>query len=192
VIFASGGGSNFSSIFYNTLNNQIENSKIKLLVSNNPDCNAVRFAKNNNIKTFIVNNKRYPNNAERVTILKNKLIDQKPSLIALAGYMKLIPGEIVDIFENKIINIHPGKLPNFGGKGFYGINIHRAVVDSGIKSTAVTVHYVNKEYDKGMIIHEEVIDVMNSDTAESLSDRVLKCEHRVYSRVINKILNGKK
>jgi folate-dependent phosphoribosylglycinamide formyltransferase PurN len=104
--------------------------------------------------------------------------------------MKLIPKKIINRFKNKIINIHPGKLPEFGGKGYYGMNVHRAVIDSGTKSTAVTVHYVNEEYDRGMIIHEEIIDVKEDDTPETLSERVLKYEHKIYSDVINKIING--
>jgi len=193
VVFSSGGGSNFRAIFSSTLNNTIEDSKIDLLVSNNPDCNAIKFAKDRGIDTFIINSKRYPSKKKYNTALKNKLIDYNPSLIVLARYMKLIPKEIVNIFKSKIINIHPAKLPEFGGKGFYGMNIHKAVIDSGANSTAVTIHYVNEEYDKGMIISEKIINVMNNDTPELLSKRVLKHEHELYSKTINQLLkeNGR-
>ena len=191
VIFASGGGSNFKSIFINTLNNNIQNSQVTLLISNNPKSNAVKYADSQNIDTFIINKNRYPDRVNYMKALINKLNKYNPTLIILAGYMKLIPKEVVRAFKNKIINIHPGKLPEFGGKGFYGMNVHRAVIDSGAKSTVVTIHYVNEEYDKGMMIHEEIIDVMDDDTPESLSERVLKYEHSVYSNVIDKIINEK-
>ena len=192
VVFASGGGSNFRNIFKNTQNNKIKDCKVSLLVSNNSNSNAILYAKEQKIDTFIINQQRYTDEQEYIEVLINKISQYHPSLLILAGYMKLIPKKIINRFKNKIINIHPGKLPEFGGKGYYGMNVHRAVIDSGAKSTAVTVHHVNEEYDRGMIIHEEIIDVMEDDTSETLSERVLKYEHKIYSDVINKIINGKK
>ena len=191
VVFASGGGSNFRNIFKNTQNNKIKDCKVSLLVSNNSNSNAILYAKEQKIDTFIINQQRYPNKQEYIEALTNKISEYHPSLVVLAGYMKLIPKKIIDRFKNKIINIHPGKLPEFGGRGYYGMNVHRAVIDSGAKSTAVTVHHVNEEYDRGMIIYEEIIDVMEDDTPETLSERVLNYEHKIYSDVINKIINDK-
>jgi len=190
VVFASGGGSNFRNIFKNTKNNIIKDCKVSLLVSNNINSNAILYAREQKIDTFIINYQRYPDEQEYIEALIKKISQYHPSLVVLAGFMKLIPKKIINRFKNKIINIHPGKLPEFGGKGYYGMNVHRAVIDSGTKSTAVTVHYVNEEYDRGMIIHEEIIDVMEDDTPETLSERVLKYEHKIYSDVINKIING--
>ena len=190
VVFASGGGSNFKCIYNNTLNGKILNTKITLLISNNPSSGAILFAKDNNIDTLILNNKSYPNRIDYNNILKKILMKLNPDLIVLAGYMKLIPKEITSIYKNKIINIHPAKIPEFGGKGFYGMNVHKAVIASGVKNTAVTIHYVNEEYDKGTIIYTEVLPIFKEDTATSLSQRVLLVEHKVYSRVINNLLNG--
>mgnify|MGYP006089082533 FL=1 len=189
VVFASGGGSNFKSIYNNIQKNKIKDTRISLLISNNPKSKAVSFAKKNSINTFIANHSRYPDAEKYTSKLKNTIIKHNPVLIILAGYMKLIPKEIVEAFSNMIINIHPGKLPDFGGKGCYGMNVHRAVIDSKSKTTAVTIHYVNEEYDQGMIIHEELIDVLEYDTPESLAERVLKYEHKIYSQVINNIIN---
>jgi len=191
VVFASGGGSNFRSILKNTKNNKIKNCQVSLLISNNSNSKAILYAKENRVDTFIINHQRYPDKKDYVEVLNNKINGCHPELIILAGYMKLIPKEIVDNFKNKIINIHPGKLPEFGGKGCYGMNVHKAVIDSKVKSTAVTIHYVNEEYDKGMIIYEEIIDVLEDDTPNSLSDRVLEYEHKIYSKVINNIINNK-
>ena len=191
VVFASGGGSNFKSIYNNINKNDIEDARISLLISNNPESKAVKFAEENSIDTFVTNYSRYPNREEYVSKLINKVTEHKPKLIILAGYMKLIPKELVETFSKMIINIHPAKLPDFGGKGFYGMNVHQAVIDSKSKTTAVTVHYVNEEYDKGMVIHEELIDVHENDTPDSLAERVLKHEHNIYSKVINDIINNK-
>ena len=189
VIFASGGGTNFISIYKNVLNSKIKNSKISLLVSNNPNSGAIEFARKNDIKTFIANGKTFPNDEEYKKTLIEKLTNVCPDLIVLAGYMKLLPEEITSLFENRIINIHPGKLPEFGGKGMYGLNVHKAVIKSREKYTAVSIHYVNERYDEGKIIHEEKIRVFRDDTPESLSDRVLNYEHKIYSVVINNLLN---
>ena len=190
VVFASGGGSNFKSIYNNIEKNEIEDTRISLLISNNPKSKVVSFAEENSIDTFIANHSRYPDRDEYVSKLINKITEYRPELIILAGYMKLIPEEIVEAFSDMIINIHPGKLPEFGGKGYYGMNVHRAVIDSKSKTTAVTIHYVNEEYDKGMVIHEELIDVLDNDTPETLGERVLKYEHKIYSKVINDIINN--
>ena len=190
VVFASGGGSNFKSIYNNILNGKIENSIISILVSNNPLSGAVLFAKDRGIETFILNTKRYPNKNDYNNILIQKLDKVKPALIVLAGYMKLIPSIITSIYDKRIINIHPAKLPDFGGKGFYGMKVHEAVIKSGIKETAVTIHYVNEEYDQGMIIHEERVVVDKNDSIESLAKKVLSVDHSVYSKIINKILNN--
>ena len=190
VVFASGGGSNFKSIYNNIEKNEIENTRISLLISNNPKSKVVSFAEENSIDTFIANHSRYPDRDEYVSKLINKIAEYRPELIVLAGYMKLIPEEIVEAFSDMIINIHPGKLPEFGGKGYYGMNVHQAVIDSKSKTTAVTIHYVNEEYDKGMVIHEELIDVLDNDTPETLGERVLKYEHKIYSKVINDIINN--
>ena len=190
IVFASGGGSNFKSIYHNISSGNIEDTAISLLISNNPKSESILFAKEKNIDTFILNANRYPNNDEYNNVLIKKLNEANPELIVLAGYMKLIPSDVTSIYEKKIINIHPGKLPDFGGKGFYGMNVHRAVIDRGVENTAVTIHYVNEEYDKGMIIHEEQITIKKDDTAESLAKRVLSVEHEIYPKVINKLLNN--
>ena len=190
VVFASGGGSNFRSIYNSTLDGSIKNTNISLLISNNLDSGAVSFARQKEIDVFILNTHRYPDQDKYQTTLIEKLKGVSPDLIVLAGYMKLIPSKIIPIYNQKIINIHPGKLPDFGGKGFYGINIHKAVINSGIRETAVTIHYVNEEYDKGIIIHEEKISIKEGESPESLANRVLLVEHKIYPKIINKLLNN--
>jgi phosphoribosylglycinamide formyltransferase-1 len=106
--------------------------------------------------------------------------------------MKMIDVKIIRKFPNRIINIHPALLPKFGGKGMYGMNVHRAVIEAGEKESGVTIHYVNEKYDEGEIILQEKVAVSPDDTAETLQKKVLKLEHRFYAEVISKIENGEK
>ncbi|MCL1957469.1 MAG: phosphoribosylglycinamide formyltransferase [Fibromonadales bacterium] len=112
------------------------------------------------------------------------LQSENPNLIVLSGYMRKIPENILERFENKIINIHPALLPSFGGKGCYGIHVHEKAIEAGVKITGVTVHFVNKDYDAGKIIAQVAVPVLPSDTPEILAERVLKEEHNIYWQVI--------
>jgi len=112
------------------------------------------------------------------------LQSENPNLVVMSGYMRKIPENIFDFFENKIINIHPALLPSFGGKGCYGIHVHEKVLEAGVKITGVTVHFVNKDYDSGSIIAQSAVPVLPGDTPEMLSKRVLQEEHNLYWKVI--------
>jgi len=112
------------------------------------------------------------------------LQSDNPDLVVMSGYMRKLPENIFDLFENKIINIHPSLLPSFGGKGCYGIHVHEKALEAGVKVTGLTVHYVNKDYDSGKIIAQTAVPVLPGDTPESLAQRVLKEEHNTYWRVI--------
>ena len=190
VIFASGNGSNFINIFEH-LNKGFFNAKIVLLISNNPKCGAVDFAKKNQINYKIINDFRYP-----VLKKKNKEYElvleyYKTDLILLAGFMKKIPKNIVKIYKDRIMNIHPSLLPKYGGKGFYGMKVHNAVLKSNEKNSGATVHLVNSEYDKGKIIIQKEIKINVSDTAETLASKVLKIEHQIYPEAIKIFFSNK-
>jgi phosphoribosylglycinamide formyltransferase-1 len=113
-----------------------------------------------------------------------------PDLIVLAGFLLKIPEKIVSAFENRIINIHPSLLPKYGGKGMYGLNIHKEVILNKEKLSGFTIHYVNQEYDKGAVIFQKKIQINEKETPESLSSKVLKLEHENYPLIIEKILNN--
>ena len=185
AIFASGGGSNFKNIYNHICNNYIH-AEIKILISNNSNCGSVLFAKENKIQYKVINNFRFSDD-KIDNIMLNILKDNNIDLIVLAGYMKKIPEKIVKYYYNKILNIHPALLPKFGGKGFYGMKIHEAVIDSKEENTGVTIHFVDNNYDTGNIVYQEEIKVMQNDTAESLSKRVLQLEHKVYPEIIRKL-----
>ena len=181
--FVSGSGSNFRAIHKQTLNGNIP-GEIVLVVSNNPNCGAITYAEENSIQIFIVNNTRFSNPDTHEYTLLQALLKAEVDLICLAGYMKLLPQNIVQQYKNKILNIHPALLPNFGGKGYYGMKVHEAVLKSGAEYSGATVHFVDEKYDHGPIIAQRKVKILDTDTVEALAERVLKVEHELYPEVV--------
>ena len=184
AVFASGTGTNFINIYKN-----FKLAKISLLISNNPNSGAVGFARKNKIDFEIINDFRFSENINDVylNVLKEYHID----LILLAGFMKKIPNNLIKNYKNKIINVHPSLLPKYGGKGFYGMKVHQHVFKNKDKKTGATIHFVNSEYDKGPIILQKELDVVDSESAESISKRVLDIEYELYLKVLNLYFNNK-
>ena len=183
AIFASGSGTNFKSIYHHVQLGEIP-GQIVLTISNNSDSGAIKFAKGNNMLTLIINEARYPKQVDRYELLIQTLAGNDVDLICLTGYMKLLPKSIVHKYYNRVLNIHPALLPHFGGKGFYGMKVHEAVIASGTEESGVTVHFVDEKYDQGKIIVQEKVKVYRTDTAETLARRVLKVEHKLYPQVV--------
>jgi phosphoribosylglycinamide formyltransferase-1 len=183
AIFASGNGSNFIAI-YNKIIAKYIPAEICLVVSNNSSCGAIDFAKNNALPIFIMNKVRYPDSNTQDLVLMQNLLKADIDLICLAGYMKMIPKNIVSLFEKRILNIHPAILPNFGGKGYYGMKIHESVIRSNASESGATVHFVDDQYDHGPIIFQEKVAVVADDTPKVLSQKILAIEHRIYPEVV--------
>ena len=183
IIFASGSGSNALKIFEYFNNNQ--NVIIDSIYCNNPTANVINIFQKLNIKTVLFNKKEFYESTFLETIRNTN-----PDLIVLAGFLLKIPEKIVSAFENRIINIHPSLLPKYGGKGMYGLNIHKEVILNKEKLSGFTIHYVNQEYDKGAVIFQKKIKINEKETPESLSSKVLKLEHENYPLIIEKILNN--
>ncbi len=185
--FVSGRGSNLISVY-----EKVSKEKIRIcaVVSDKKDCLAVNFASQNNIPVFAVSN-IIKNDFIDYSQLIGKLKELSVDLILLAGFLKKIPDELVDAFENKIINIHPALLPAFGGKGMYGMNVHEAVFKSSAKVSGATVHFVDKIYDNGKIIAQRVVDISDVKNAEEIASRVLKVEHELLPYVVEKIADNK-
>jgi phosphoribosylglycinamide formyltransferase-1 len=181
IIFASGSGSNALKIFEYFNNNQ--NVIIDSIYCNNPRANVINIFQKLNIKTVLFNKKEFYESTFLETIRNTN-----PDLIVLAGFLLKIPEKIVSAFENRIINIHPSLLPKYGGKGMYGLNIHKEVILNKEKLSGFTIHYVNQEYDKGAVIFQKKIKINEKETPESLSSKVLKLEHENYPLIIEKIL----
>lgn len=188
-VFASGRGSNLQAII-DAINSGKLNCKIVFVLSNNSDSGALEVARRNNIPAFHLSEKKFHKNSFEDSLM-DLLNQYQPDLIVLAGYMKLVPVSVIQRFKNRIINIHPALLPKFGGKGMYGMNVHRAVYDAGEKISGVTVHLVNEKYDEGEILFQEMVDISDCTSPEEIANKVLQVEHQVYPDVIQKIIEGK-
>lgn len=198
-IFASGSGTNFKAILEAKESGYLE-SDILLLITNNSHCPAVEIAKENNVDYCHISRGIFPDlsNKDYSKKFVDSLRMHNIDFIVLAGYMQMIPNEVIQNFENRIINIHPAVLPLFGGKGMYGVNVHKSVIASGMRVTGITIHFVDKNYDEGKIIFQKCINVDFDDDEFSLQKKVHRLEHKYYSEIIKlfeeqriEIINGK-
>ncbi|MEN3038140.1 MAG: phosphoribosylglycinamide formyltransferase [Candidatus Kryptonium sp.] len=190
AVFASGRGSNLMAIL-NAIKEGKLNAKVALVISNNSNAGALEIARANGIDALHISRGQFNSDEDYVNKLLYELKARKIELIVLAGYMKKIPPEVVKEYRNKILNIHPALLPAFGGQGMYGMNVHKAVIDYGVKLTGVTIHIVDEEYDHGPIVMQRAIEVKDDDTPETLAERVLKVEHEIYPMAIKLFVDGK-
>lgn len=186
VVFASGNGSTLQAIIDNINSGNLQ-AKIQLVVSNNSNAYALSRAKDDNIPTYVIKN---TNNDDTDSELLEVLSHYDVDLIVLAGYLKLIGSGLINKYT--IINTHPALLPNYGGKGMYGMNVHRAVVNAHETKSGVTLHYVNEKYDSGDIIRQTVVPVYPEDTPEDLSARVQRAEKIQLIEVLKIFSNSNK
>jgi formyltetrahydrofolate-dependent phosphoribosylglycinamide formyltransferase len=186
AVFVSGRGSNLKAILESPGLKKLVN--VQAVLSDKNDCPAFNIAKENSIKTFSVGEKnRDINNDNLADFLE--LLDI--GLIVLAGYLKLIPAELIKRFRNKIINIHPALLPSFGGKGMYGINVHKAVFNSSAQVTGASVHFVDETFDTGKIIAQRCVDISGVSSPDEIAALVLELEHELLPYVIKQFALGK-
>jgi phosphoribosylglycinamide formyltransferase 1 len=183
AVFASGSGTNLQAIIdhFRALGADAPGA-IELVVSNRAAAGALERARKAGIHAVHVPF------AESEASLAGLLAKHGIDLIALAGYLRLIPENVVKAFRGRIVNIHPALLPDFGGHGMYGHHVHEAVIAAGARESGATVHYVDEVYDRGEIIAQERVPVLAGDTADTLAARVLDAEHRLYPRVIAELL----
>lgn len=178
AILASGNGSNAARfIDYFRDHPAIH---VGLIVSNNASAYVLERAKEAGVPTEVIPGPDWEKEEEVKAVFHRYQIDA----VVLAGYMRLIPPFLIRMFSNRIFNIHPALLPDFGGKGMYGKHVHRAVLESGAAKSGITIHLVNEEYDKGRILFQEEVPISPSDTPESLSAKVQQLEHFHYPRVV--------
>jgi len=183
AVFASGGGSNLQALIDRFHAARAAPVRVTLVVSDREDAQALQRARAAGIYATVVPVKDRPADfvaRELLAALDGADID----LVALAGYIRLVPAIVVRRYRNRILNIHPALLPSFGGPGMYGLRVHRAVLDSGCTVSGPTVHYVEEEYDKGRVIAQWPVPVVTGDTPETLAARVLEVEHMLYPAAI--------
>lgn len=182
AVFVSGGGSNFRSIYGASLQGVVHGD-IAVLVTNKGDCGGAEFARSNGIPVVLFQTKDGPDILSPTDLVET-LKKLKVDFILLAGYLKLIPVELVRAYPRSMINIHPSLLPAFGGKGYYGMKVHKAVIASGARYSGPTIHFVDEHFDTGHIVAQRAVPVLAYDTAEELAARVLQEEHRLYVEVV--------
>lgn len=189
AVFVSGRGSNLKSIVEKIEDGTL-NAQVLAVVSNKSDCPALIYSKEKSFQTFVVSSVPKENSI-LFDELEEKFKELQINLIVLAGFLKKIPDKFVEKYENKIINIHPALLPSFGGKGMYGMNVHKAVFESSAKVSGATIHFVNQVYDEGKIIAQKCVDITNVSSPEEIAERVLKVEHQILPEVIQLFAEGK-
>jgi phosphoribosylglycinamide formyltransferase 1 len=186
--FASHNGTNMQSII-DAINNKQLNAIPVVLISNNSNSQAIERSKKENIPYYHMSLLKYPNPDDLDNEILKILLKHQVELIILAGYMKKLGNKVLNKFKNKILNIHPALLPKYGGQGMYGLNIHNEVLKNKEKFTGITIHLVDEIYDHGKIINQMKIPVLENDTIETLSKRVLENEHSFYVETLKKIIS---
>ena len=184
VFFASGSGSNFQSVIDAATSHRLS-ARITGLIASRTGIGAIERAVQHGIPYEVIPETGSLNGENKMMEL---LQIWNPDLIVLAGYLQKIPDSLILRYPRAIINIHPSLLPKFGGKGFYGLNVHQAVLDAGEKISGCSVHYVTEEYDAGDVIRQAEVPVESDDTPESLASRILKAEHKLLPQVIQELL----
>ncbi len=190
AVFASGRGSNFQAILEQIKKGFIPAS-IGLCITNNPEAGIIEIAEANGIPVKICPPKDYSDSQAFNQAILVSLIEAEIDYIILAGYLKLIGRQIVDRYNNKIINIHPALLPSFGGKGMYGHHVHEAVFNRGVKLSGATVHLVNNEYDAGPIVLQKSVSIEDAISDEEIAKRVLKIEHEIFPQAIKLLVEDR-
>ena len=184
VIFASGNGSNAENIIrYFEHSNTVS---VTLVLSNNPKAKVLDRAKRLQISAFSFNRISFSKTEDVLNLLKAS----KPDLIVLAGFLWKFPENIINAFQNKIINIHPALLPKYGGKGMYGKFVHQAVVENKEAETGITVHFVNKHYDEGAIIFQHKCEIANTDAADDVAAKINALEMEWFPKVVENLLRN--
>ncbi len=182
AVFASGEGTNAQELIDHF--NKGSLARVALIVTNNPIANGIGRAKNAQIPVLLVDKKNF---SEPVFFLK-ELQKFEIDLIVLAGFLWLVPAYLTSAFTGKIVNIHPSLLPKYGGKGMYGGNVHKAVIDSNEKESGITIHYVNEHFDEGEIILQARCEVSKNDTPETLAIKIHKLEHEYLPKTIEALI----
>ena len=180
AIFASGKGSNAEKIIDYFNNSTSTLAKVVLIVSNKPGAGVLEIARKEKIPFIIIDKEKFFRGNSYVDELKEKKID----FIVLAGFLWKIPTKLIRAFANRIINLHPALLPKYGGKGMYGNHVHEAVIAAKEKESGISIHYVDEIYDHGKIIFQAKCAVSETDTAESLAEKIHALEHANFPRVI--------
>lgn len=191
-VLVSGGGTNLQAILDNIENGYITNAQIVTVISSNPDAYALKRAEKHGINGVCIRKKDYSNEEEFLKAMEEHLDKFGVELIVLAGFMTVLGKSFTEKYKNRIINIHPALIPSFCGDGFYGLKVHEAALEKGVKVTGATVHFVNEETDAGPIILQKAVYIEDDDTPEILQKRVMEqAEWKIFPEAVKLISEGK-
>ena len=174
VVLVSGGGTNLQALIDAQNRGEIKNGRITCVISSNPEAYAIERAAKAEIPSVVIARKEYPDSVSYSRAILEELNRQKADLVILAGFMTILDKCVTEAYAYKIINVHPALIPSFCGKGFYGLRVHQAALDRGVKVTGATVHFVNEIPDGGEIIAQKAVEVLREDTPEMLQRRVME------------------
>lgn len=192
AVLVSGGGTNLQAIIDSIENGTVTNAEIAVVISNNRSAYALERAKQNGIDAAVVSPKDYETREAFNRALLEKIQSYQVDLVVLAGCLVVIPKIMVDAYPNRIINIHPSLIPSFCGTGYYGLKVHEAALERGVKVTGATVHFVDDGTDTGPIILQKAVEIKDGDTPEVLQRRVMEeAEWVIMPKAIDLIANGK-
>lgn len=188
VVCVSGGGTNLQAIIDGIHNGSIRNTQISGVISNNASAYALKRAEQNDIPAFCISPKEYQDREEYNKAFLAKIKELNPDLIVLAGFLVILPEEMIVSYRDRIINIHPSLIPSFCGTGYYGLKVHEEALKRGVKITGATVHYVDEGTDTGTIIAQKAVEVLPGDTPEMLQRRVMEqAEWIILPKAIDEI-----
>lgn len=191
-VLVSGGGTNFQAIVDSIESGYIKNAQIVTLISSNPNAYALERAKKHNIEGVCIRKKDFENSSLYEKALIEHFESRGVGLVIMAGFMVVIGPDFINAFRNKIMNIHPSLIPSFCGNGFYGLKVHEAAIEKGVKVTGATVHFVTEETDAGPIILQKAVYINDDDTPESLQKRVMEeAEWEIFPEAIRLFAEGK-
>jgi len=188
-VLASGGGTNLQAILDACERGEIDGDVV-VVISNMPDAFALERARKHGIDAFSFPHKGMTREAHENDVIAC-LEQHKVDLVCLAGYLRMLTPAMIRKYAGRMMNTHPALLPSFGGEGMHGLNVHQAVLDYGCKVSGCTMHFVTEEIDGGQIILQKAVPVLEGDTAETLQERVLKEEHKLFPRAVQLFAQGK-
>ncbi|SCH58841.1 Phosphoribosylglycinamide formyltransferase [uncultured Ruminococcus sp.] len=192
VVLVSGGGTNLQALIDAQEAGIIKNGKISCVISSNPSAYALERAKQHGIATVVLNRKEYPDVASYSQAVLHTLQEQEADLVVYAGFMTILDESVCNAYPNKMMNVHPALIPSFCGKGFYGLHVHEAALQKGVKLTGATVHFVTAVCDGGPIILQKAVAVKDNDTPETLQRRVMEeAEWEILPKAVSLFCEGK-
>ena len=192
AVLVSGGGTNLQALIDAEKRGELGCGKISVVIASKPDVYALERAKNNSIRSRVLARKDYESIADYSKALTDALIEEKTDLVVLAGFLTIIDEQVYEKFVNRILNVHPALIPSFCGKGYYGLKVHEAALEKGVKVSGATVHIVTPECDAGPIVLQKAVEVLEGDTPETLQKRIMEqAEWKILPEAVKLFCDGR-